>query len=481
MIFTEFRFLLFFLVVFALYWMLRNNTARKTWLLITSYFFYGSWDWRFLSLILISTFVDYLAGKKIYQAQSRVKKRYWLTVSIITNIGILGFFKYYNFFIDSAIHFFAFLGISFNATSLNIILPVGISFYTFQTLSYSLDIYYEKLRPRESFLDLALFVAFFPQLVAGPIVRAKNFLPQLDSLKFFKDVDIRKYLLLFLCGFFKKAVVADNIAFFSDHLFRNPDIFSLPSVFLGVFAYAIQIYCDFSGYSDMALACAGLMGYQLPINFNFPYFSPNIQTFWKNWHISLSSWFMDYLYLPIAYSISRKIKQPKLAGIKAETWSYVGGIAGTMFLCGLWHGAAWSFVIWGGLHGFGLIFHRLWLKYIGKRKTPQKIFNVIGIPLTFYFTCIGWVIFRAADTATAVKILNSIVLFQPSGNANLNPSLLYIIILLTLAHLVTKKGIAQNFLFNLPAYAFSFIYGILFYFCNFFAQYSYKPFIYFQF
>jgi alginate O-acetyltransferase complex protein AlgI len=450
-------------------------------LLLASYFFYGSWDWRFLGLILISTIVDYAAGARIFRTENPLHKRYWLTFSLVTNLGLLAVFKYYNFFIGPAARFIELLGFQANLSSLEFILPVGISFYTFQSLSYSLDIYAGRLEPTESALDFSLFVAFFPQLVAGPIVRAREFLPQLKSLKLFEHVDARGHILLFLSGFFKKAVVADNIAIFSDQLFKAPGEYTAAATFLGVISYAIQIYCDFSGYSDMAIACAGLLGYRLPINFKFPYFSPDIGVFWKRWHISLSTWFMDYLFLPGAYAISRKIPNAKKWHIKAETWAYGGGILLTMLLCGLWHGAAWSFVIWGGFHGAGLVIQRVWSRLVKKQRTVKKVMKVIGIPLTFYFVSAGWIIFRATDSATAFTLLKTFVSFEGAGAREFPIYLLFFIILLFTAHLAASRAPFEKIVSKLPVYLFSFICGILFYFCNFFSQYAYKPFIYFQF
>jgi alginate O-acetyltransferase complex protein AlgI len=280
-IFTEFRFLFFFLVAFSIHWLLRSAGARKNWLLACSYFFYGCWDWRFLFLILASTLVDYFVGERLCREECKVKRKHWLWVSLGFNLGMLGFFKYFHFFTDSAVGMLNWIGLPASSSTLEIILPVGISFYTFQTLSYSLDIYRGKLKPAESLRDFALFVAFFPQLVAGPIVRAVEFMPQLSVPRSLSKVQFRACLTLFLFGFVKKACVGDHVAPMVDQIFGRPDLYDFPSHWLGAFGFWVQLYCDFSGYSDMAIATAGLLGYALPVNFLFPILSYNITDFWR--------------------------------------------------------------------------------------------------------------------------------------------------------------------------------------------------------
>ncbi|NEO02596.1 MAG: MBOAT family protein [Moorea sp. SIO3I7] len=380
MIFTEFRFLFFFLTVFCIYWTLSEHQHRKIWLLICSYLFYAAWNWRFLSLMLASTIIDYVVGLMISRPiiddanpdwetketnstknfdwnnlgskpiNSRQRKL-WLVLSLIGNLSILGFFKYYNFFTDSAANFLNWLGLPISFPILQVILPVGISFYTFQTLSYSLDIYRGKLKPTKKFWDFALFVSFFPQLVAGPIVRAAIFLPQLLTPKTFSQVEVRSCLMLFLVGYFKKACVADNLSPIVDKYFANPEMYTVASAWIGVISFIIQVYCDFSGYSDMAIASAGLLGYKLPLNFNFPYFASNITELWKRWHITMSNWFRDYLYVPL---MRRREKKQR-----TKFFSY-SNLIFTMLVTGLWHGAAWHFVVWGGLNGIALAVHKEW-------------------------------------------------------------------------------------------------------------------------
>ena len=340
MLFVEFRFFWFFLAVFAVYWSLRQNDSRKIWLLICSYIFYAAWNWKFVFLLMASSALDYVVGLMMTRSKTRGARRAWLIVSLCGNLGTLAFFKYFNFFISSAAGLLEWLGLPASVHTLNIIIPVGVSFYTFHSMSYTIDVYRGKIRAVSSLLDVACFIGFFPQMVAGPIVRASAFLPQLQSLRKFSDVDVRGALVLFLTGFIKKACIADAVAPFADRYFAAPENFTAASAWVGVLSYAIQIYCDFSGYTDMAIACARLLGYELPINFRFPYFARNISDFWHRWHISLSSWLRDYLYIP-------------LGGNRGPRWFIYRNIMITMLLGGLWHGGAWTFVIWGGLHGRG--------------------------------------------------------------------------------------------------------------------------------
>ena len=283
MVFTELRFLFFFLVVFVLHWTLSGATSRKVLLLISSYVFYSAWDWRFASLLLLSTVIDYWVARAIEREPADRRRKGWLTISLLANLGILGFFKYFNFFVQSGAGFLGWLGLPVDVPTLSIVLPLGISFYTFQTMSYTLDVYRRKLRAAGP-LDFAVFVAFFPQLVAGPIVRASDFLPQLTTLRRWADVVVRPALTLFLIGYIKKACVADNIAPIVDTYFAAPATFTASAAVLAVMLYAVQIYCDFSGYSDMAIGTARLLGYDLCRNFDAPYLSASVTEFWRRWH-----------------------------------------------------------------------------------------------------------------------------------------------------------------------------------------------------
>ncbi|HSS17945.1 MAG TPA: MBOAT family O-acyltransferase, partial [Candidatus Dormibacteraeota bacterium] len=299
MSFVEFRFLWFFLLVFIVYWAMRNNTARKVWLLLCSYAFYAAWNWKFTFLVLGSTTVDYIVGLALGRSKSPAWRRFWIATSVCVNLGALGFFKYFNFFVSSASEFVAWLGLPTSVNTLNIILPVGISFYTFHSMSYTIDVYRGKQRPISNFVDLSLFVSFFPPLVAGPIVRAVYFLPQLVSGRKFSNVDVRGAVMLFLAGFIKKACIADGVAPIVDRYFAHPANFTATSAWIGVLFYAIQIYCDFSGYTDMAIGLAYLLRIRLPTNFRRPYTAQSPIEFWHLWHITLSHWLRDYLYIPL--------------------------------------------------------------------------------------------------------------------------------------------------------------------------------------
>lgn len=327
MVFTELKFLLFFFVVFSLYWLVKSKDAKKVLLLGASYYFYGSWDWRFLSLILIDTVVSYFVALGLDSSKNTKTRKLLVASNVVVCIGILFVFKYFNFFIDNLASLLSTAGIKTSIASLSLILPVGISFFTFQTLSYSIDVYRRELPANRSFLDVALFIAFFPQLVAGPIVRAIDFIPQMAVQKQWRSVRVRVAVTLILAGFFKKACVSDNIAPIVDQFFSHAPQFDSVSTLLGVFLYATQIYCDFSGYSDMAIGISELFGYRLLRNFNHPYMAYSITDFWRRWHISLSSWLRDYLYIP-------------LGGNRGSELFCYRNLMLTMLIGGLWHGAS---------------------------------------------------------------------------------------------------------------------------------------------
>jgi alginate O-acetyltransferase complex protein AlgI len=406
MIFTEFRFLAFLGLVYGVHWTLRSQGLRKAWLLIASYAFYAAWDWRFLSLIWLSTIVDYLVGLGLRNETRVGRRRGLLAASVTTNLGILAVFKYAGFFAASASRLLADLGLPISEASLDIVLPVGISFYTFQTMSYSIDVFRRRLEPTVSLLDLALFVGFFPQLVAGPIVRASHFLPQLADRHSLRAVDHRGHLALFLVGFAKKAVIADNAAVLADAFFSDPGAYGSAGALLGIAAYTVQIYGDFSGYSDMAIASAGLLGYRIPDNFRHPYAARSVTDFWRRWHISLSTWLRDYLYIP-------------LGGNRGSRWFTYRNLMLTMLLGGLWHGAAWHFVIWGGLHGIALVVHHEWRRRRPGRSAPGRVRIVAATAGTLLWVSLTWVVFRASDLEVAGTALASLFSFQTGAELSL--------------------------------------------------------------
>lgn len=394
MLFNTFQFWLFLIVVLLCYRALPHKGQNRM-LLVASYVFYGAWDWRFLGLIALSTVTDYVAGIKIAApgAGDRHRKG-WLILSLSVNLGLLAVFKYFGFFLDSAAEILTWIGFQPNIPSLKIILPVGISFYTFQTLSYTIDIYRKKLEPTTGFLDFALFVAFFPQLVAGPIERAKRLLPQVQGQRTVSVDDVRIGSYFVLYGLFKKVVIADNMAVIVNHIFSQPpaSVSSWESL-LGVYAFAFQIYGDFHGYSLIAQGVARWMGFKIMDNFRHPYFSRSPQEFWQRWHISLSSWLRDYLYIPLG------------GNRKGTVRTYINLLA-TMLLGGLWHGANWTFVIWGAIHGGWLAVHR----WIAARFPSKDSSDRIGLGFLKWFVtvqlvCVAWLFFRAESVSQAFHFL----------------------------------------------------------------------------
>jgi len=464
-IFTQPVFLLFFVTVFAVFWLARGHRFKKLWLLAASYVFYGAWDWRFLSLMAVTTLIDYAAGLALGGERDPARRRAWLYASLAGNLGLLGFFKYFNFFVGSAA---ALLGLPPDDRALAIVLPVGISFYTFQTMSYTIDVYREELAPVPSLVDFALFVSFFPQLVAGPIVRAADFLPQLVRPPRFAGVDLRGCLLLFLTGFVKKSCIADHLAAVVDPVFAAPGAFTAASVWIAVLFYAAQIYCDFSGYTDMAIACAGLLGYRLTPNFDSPYLAASVAEFWRRWHISLSTWLRDYLYRP-------------LGGNRGGRLATHRNLLLTMVLGGLWHGAAWTFVAWGALHGIALSLHREWARRRVGRSRPLPGGRPAAVALTFLWVCVCWIFFRAGSFADAAVLCRSFLLFQSTGTRALDPALFLGFAALALLHAWSRHGAPERLLRAVPAWAFAPCYGAATALALAFVPLRTDPFIYFQF
>lgn len=389
MLFNSIDFAVFLPIVFSLYWLTNKNLKLQNLLLvISSYLFYGWWDWRFLSLIFFSTVIDYIIGRRLSSEDVLIKRKYLLYTSLIVNLGFLFFFKYYNFFLSSFINSFSFLGIELKADFLKIILPVGISFYTFQTLSYTIDIYNNKLEPSKDFISFAAFVSFFPQLVAGPIERATNLLPQFYiKRKFNYDLAIDG-LRQSLWGLFKKVVIADNCAQFANLIFDNPSAFSGSTLALGALFFTFQIYGDFSGYSDIAIGISRLFGFDLKQNFAFPYFSRDIAEFWRRWHISLSTWFRDYLYIPLGGSrggVSMKIKNTFII----------------FLVSGFWHGANWTYIMWGLINAIYFLplmltkINRSNMDIVAKGNFFPNYKEFISILLTFTLINFAWIFFRA--------------------------------------------------------------------------------------
>lgn len=398
MLFSNFEFFLFFGVIFFTYWVVlpwafpdndRRLRAVHLFLLVASYFFYMSWDWRFGGLILLSTYIDFFAGHVLYSHKKQTVRLLALYSSLLANlVFILGFFKYYNFLAGSLNQLMqGALGFPSSLPILDIILPVGVSFYTFQSLSYTIDIYRGVIRPETSFLKFALFVSFFPQLVAGPIVMAKTFLPQLATNKRMEDIPFRKAIRYFLMGYFKKVILSDNVSPISDLIFSNPQDYSTEAAWLAAFLFWVQVYCDFSGYTDMAYSVALLLGFELPENFRMPYISTSITEHWRRWHITLSKWLRDYVYI-------------SLGGSRAGIFRYRFNLWFTMFVGGVWHGANWTFVVWGAIQGTLLLVESL-LKDLRERYIHfdysgfRPVMNVFRWIYTTFFTVTVGTCFRA--------------------------------------------------------------------------------------
>ncbi len=403
MLFNSISFAIFLPVVFMLYWFAtkRNLKLQNILLLVSSYFFYASWDWRFLFLLIFSTSLDYYTGIKIYDAINKKNKIFWLWMSISINLGFLGVFKYYNFFAASFADGLNLLGLKANLGSIQVILPVGISFYTFHGLSYVLDLYKNRIKPERNFVNYSVFVSFFPLLVAGPIERATHLLPQIIKKREFDYSKAVDGLRQILWGLFKKIVIADNCAEYANTIFNNSGNYSGSTLVLGVLFFAFQIYCDFSGYSDIALGTARLFGIDLLRNFAFPYFSRDIAEFWRRWHISLSSWFRDYLYIP-------------LGGSKGGIWMKIRNTFIIFLVSGFWHGANWTFIIWGLLNAIyimpSIIFNtnRNHLDIVARGKYLPTIRDLFSIVLTFGLTLFAWIFFRARNVKQAFNYISGI-------------------------------------------------------------------------
>lgn len=402
--------MIFLPIAFFCYWFVFNGQLRwRNFFLATiSYIFYGWWDWRFLSLIFLSTLVDYVVGLQLAKSDDRRNRKAWLILSMVFNLGLLGFFKYYNFFVASWIEAFAGIGYDMsNSWTIKVILPVGISFYTFQTMSYSLDIYQKKLKPTRDFISFAAFVSFFPQLVAGPIERASNLLPQILQKHKFQYQQGIEGLRLIVWGLFKKIVIADNLAPVVNDIFANYTDYSGGTLILGAVYFAFQIYGDFSGYSDIAIGISKLFGFELMSNFKFPYFSRNIGEFWRRWHISLSTWFRDYLYIP-------------LGGSRGSQLMAIKNIFIIFLVSGFWHGANWTFLAWGGIHA--LLFVPLFIFGVNRKNVDNVVAESKMLPnfreiamlsITFVLVTIAWIFFRAESVSHAISYISHISLSNP--------------------------------------------------------------------
>jgi len=426
MLFNSLSYLWFFPLIFALYWWANNKSLRfqNIIVLIASYYFYSCWDWRFLFLLVFSTVLDYGSGIAIHKSDSNKRlRKFWLILSVGINLGFLGVFKYYNFFAESFADLISLFGLRPHITTLNVILPVGISFYTFHGLSYVFDIYNRKIVPTTNFVNYSLFVSFFPLLVAGPIERATHLLPQIERRRTFdyhKAVDGLRQI---LWGLFKKVIIADSCAEYANMIFNNSADYSGSTLIVGAIMFTFQIYGDFSGYSDIALGSARLLGIELLQNFRFPYFSRDIAEFWRRWHISLSSWFKDYLYIP-------------LGGSKGGNWMRIRNTFIIFLVSGFWHGANWTFIIWGGLNALFIMpsiimkTNRNNIEIVAKGKLLPSFRELLQVGITFGLAVFAWIFFRADNLSHAMSYIGEIFSLSVLSKPTIFPKWIFLILVL---------------------------------------------------
>lgn len=488
MLFNSIDFAFFLPIVFGLYWLMAKQNVRfqNILLLFASYYFYGSWDVRFLALLGFSTFLDYFTGLRIYTSSTNAKKKLWLSISVVINVGFLALFKYYNFFVGSFAELLLNVGLKPNFTLLQIVLPVGISFYTFHGLSYVFDIYRDKIKPTKNLVDYSLFVSFFPLLVAGPIERATHLLPQIQAPRSFDPAKFSDGLRQILWGLFKKVIIADNCAQYSAQVFNQFGQHSGGALLMGALFFMFEVYGDFSGYSDIALGTARLFGFELLQNFSFPYFSRTISEFWTRWHISLSSWFRDYVYIP-------------LGGGRGSRWLKLRNVFVVFLLSGFWHGASFNRILWGGLHALFMVPTVLWpntnYKYkeiVAKGKLFPSFIEVLQILSTFLLCTLALVVFRTTTIGDSFRylkaIFNSIInahIFSElivfwKQSVGITPTLLIVILIVVEWLNRTKKYALEDLSARVPQPLRWLIYFILLAMLFLFANRS-RQFIYFQF
>jgi alginate O-acetyltransferase complex protein AlgI len=463
-IFSSVDFFIFFAVVLVFLAVVKSNPIKKGFLLAASYFFYAYWDWRFVFLMFAMSLANYFFGLRIEATEDARQRKFWLITSVVVNLSVLGLFKYFNFFIDSANALL--MGLDIRFPNLNILLPIGISFIIFEVMSYTIDIYRRENKSTKNFFDLALLVAFFPHLIAGPILKPKDFLPQLEKAIVIRLPNLVLGAQLFLVGLVKKIMVADRLALFIEPVFRNPAAYDSVTVWLAVLAYALQIYCDFSGYSDMAIGSAKMMGFDIPMNFNFPYISRNITEFWRRWHISLSSWLRDYLYISLGGNRNGQVR------------TYINLML-VMLLGGLWHGASWNFVVWGGLHGIGLAVHRAFSQKVKTKSSP--ILAALSWLVTFVFVCTAWVFFRSPDFATSWLVIQKMYAFTATDGVNWIATALLIALPIFFLADWAAANLRNGKQFNLTGFRGLFVMMFVALGVFFLAPENPAPFIYFQF
>jgi alginate O-acetyltransferase complex protein AlgI len=472
--FCSLQFLAFFVTVFTIYWLMPWKPARVYLLLVSSFTFYAAWNKQLAVLIACTTVLDYLIGRGLVSCKSDRWRKVLLFTSLGVNLGLLAYFKYTNFFIDSLKTLLDGSGLTTSWTTLQLIVPFGISFYTFEAINYTIDVYRGKAPAERNLANFMVFILFFPHLIAGPIVRSRDFLPQIRRTKRWDWPRVQLGVQYFLMGMFKKMAIADHMEEFVRPVFATPGAYGTSAVWLSVLAFAIQIYCDFSGYTDMAIGAAHMFGYKLTQNFNMPYIARNISEFWHRWHISLSSWLRDYLFIPLGGS----------RGTERQTNR---NLMITMTLGGLWHGAQWHFVFWGVLHGLLLIVHRQFRTFCKPRPRLDAVLQsplgtVVRVALTFLSVCVGWVFFRAESLSAALTILHRMIVPHVGYGSPLhNRSLWYLVGLMAICHALALTGAWKRWAVRLPAPVLGFGYATALTLALLLAPDSGKAFIYFNF
>ncbi|HVX60975.1 MAG TPA: MBOAT family protein [Pirellulales bacterium] len=474
MLFCSEKFLVFFTIVFLAYWAMPWRRARTYLLLIASFYFYASWNHWLALIIGVSTTIDYFVARSMDATEIPWRRKALLSVTIVANLGLLCYFKYANFFLQSLEQALHAAGSTASLPVLKVMLPIGISFYTFEAINYAVDVYRKHVPAERNLAHFMLFITFFPHLVAGPIVRARDFLPQIAREKRWDWARMQLGVQFFLMGLFKKLAIADRMAMFSDPVFANPENYRTSAIWLGVLAYSIQIYCDFSGYTDMALGSAHMLGFKLARNFNMPYASANVSEFWRRWHISLSSWLRDYLFIP-------------LGGSRGTNWQTNRNLMLTMTLGGLWHGASWTFVAWGVLHGALLIIHREFRGVCeGRSLLKRTIDSAPGwaarVGLTFGAVSLAWVFFRATSFTAAATMFERMFIFHPGEPLPMSRLSLAVLTAVVLgSHALAMSGGWKTLSNRIPAPALGVSYALVLTLALVLSPDSGKAFIYFQF
>jgi alginate O-acetyltransferase complex protein AlgI len=475
MLFCSQAFLYFFVALLLIYWLTPWRTPRIWLLLAASFYFYAAWNAWLALLIGVTTVMDYLIALGMDGSVAPRRRKGLLIVSLVVNLGVLGYFKYANFFLVSLDEALIAAGSPHWFRTLSVLLPIGISFYTFEAINYTVDVYRRKVPAERNLGHFLLFILFFPHLVAGPIVRARDFLPQIKRRKRFSGPRLHLGAQFFLLGLIKKLAIADRMALYVDPVFADPSDYGSATVWLAAVAYAVQIYCDFSGYTDMAIGTAHMLGYKLSRNFDIPYISLNVSEFWRRWHISLSSWLRDYLFIP-------------LGGSRGGTWPTYRNLMLTMTLGGLWHGASWTFVVWGVLHGLLLIVHKTFQSFCAVRPRLDRLLRSTAgtlprLALTFLSVCIAWVFFRATTLSTASAFLLRMASFQPPRAADPLPrgSIFVTIAVVFVCHIIRRFDLWPKWQLRLPPSLLGFGYALTATLALVLAPSGNKPFIYFQF